>query len=172
MRFVADPVQPLMQAANDDDCENIEPIDISEIITFNSPLSNCPDLRTGFYGEKIVYDYLRKLYSSPPNSAYIKWENEYEESNSFYDILLTKNGKKHYIEVKSTRANDQHLFQLSINQIEAILEHKHYFIYRVYIIKNKLIILNNIWQRLRKQQLSLSLEIKPQWLNKFIDIDQ
>jgi hypothetical protein len=50
-----------------------------------------------------------------------------------YDISLTINDKTQYIEVKSTRAYNQHIFPISINEIEWFLRHKeNYFIYRVY----------------------------------------
>jgi hypothetical protein len=119
----------------------------------------------------MVYQYLQKKYSSQRNSISIKWENENDESNLSYDILLTKNRNKHYIEVKSTRINNENSFQLSINQIEAILQYRQYYhIYRVYTEKKKLIILNNVQQCLEKQHLYCFFTINSQLLNKTFNI--
>jgi hypothetical protein len=154
--------------SDDEQVNNIELIDISSVSTSSSTLMKCPlsrigghddsDLITGRIGEQMVYEYLLYKYRHQSNSVSIKWENHEVESHLPYDILLTKNGKKHYIEVKSTRTNNQNSFQLSIYQIEAILEHKeYYFIYRVYIEENKLIILDNVrWRLKNKQQLTLA----------------
>jgi hypothetical protein len=123
-----------------------------------SPLSRIGGHDTGRIGEQVVYEYLSYEYRHQSNSVSIKWENDEVESHLPYDILLTKNGKKHYIEVKSTRTNNKNSFQLSINQIEAILKYKeYYFIYRVYLKENKLIILDNVrWRLKSKQQLTLA----------------
>ncbi len=109
----------------------------------------------GKIGEQMVYQYLQKKYSSSKSPISIRWENENDESNLPYDISLIKNREKHYIEVKSTRINDENPFQLSINQIESIIQYRQYYhIYRVYTDKKKLIIFNNVQQCLQKQHLS------------------
>jgi len=151
---------------------NIQLIDISSISTSSSTqtknsLSRIAgyddlDLITGIIGEQIVYEYLLNEHDHQSNLVSIKWENEHEESHLPYDILLIINGKKHYIEVKSTRTFNQHSFPLSINQIEAFLQHEEdYFIYRVYIDEKKLIILDKVrWRLKHKQQLSCFLTIE------------
>jgi hypothetical protein len=148
--------------------DNIELIDVSSISTsskyplFRNGGYNDFDLMTGNIGECMVYEYLLDKYRHQSNSVSIKWENEHEESHLPYDILLIENGTKNYIEVKSTRTYNQHSFPLSINQIETILQHtENYFIYRVYIDEEKLIILENIHGRLKhKRHLSCFLTIE------------
>jgi hypothetical protein len=157
---------------------SIELIDVSSITTSNSvlfqSLSNGSgeyegsDLDTGRIGEQMVYKYLINEYRDHPNPVTIRWENQYKETQLPYDILLSENGKIHYIEVKSTRTYNQHIFPISINQIETFLRCKeNYFIYRVYIDEKKFIILDNIrWRLIQKQQLGCFLKIIPISLNE------
>jgi hypothetical protein len=150
-------------------------IDLSDIITtpdfesLKSAIEGNDDLHKrliGGIGEQMVYQYLQKKYSST-NSVSIRWENENDESNLPYDISLIKNREKHYIEVKSTGINDENPFQLSINQIESIIEYRQFYhIYRVYTDKKKLIIFNNVQQCLQKQHLSCFFVINSQLSNK------
>ncbi|CAF3053583.1 unnamed protein product [Rotaria sp. Silwood2] len=112
--------------------ENIKLIDISSISTSSSKPIKSPfdrieengglNLHTGSNGEQTVYEYLLYKYRHQLDSVSIKWKNQNGEAHLSYDILLIENGIKHYIEVKSTRTNDQHSGQLSINKIKAILQ--------------------------------------------------
>jgi hypothetical protein len=157
---------------------SIELIDVSSITTSNSALFHSlsngsgeyegSDLDTGRIGEQMVYEYLLNEYRDHPNPVNIRWENQYKETQLPYDILLSENGKIHYIEVKSTRTYNQHIFPISINQIETFLRCKeNYFIYRVYIDEKKFIILDNIrWRLIQKQQLGCFLKIIPISLNE------
>ncbi|CAF3939998.1 unnamed protein product [Rotaria sp. Silwood2] len=135
--------------------ENIKLIDISSISTSSSKPIKSPfdrieengglNLHTGSNGEQTVYEYLLYKYRHQLDSVSIKWKNQNGEAHLSYDILLIENGKKHYIEIKSTRTHDQHSFQLSINQIKAILQYReNYSIYRIYLEEKKLVILDNI----------------------------
>ncbi|CAF2935268.1 unnamed protein product [Rotaria sp. Silwood2] len=128
---------------------NIELIDVSSITTSNLVLFQSPFDGTG------ECDDLDLITG--------RIENLYGETHRPYDISLTKHGITHYIEVKSTRTYNQHIFPLSINQIETFLKHKeNYFIYRVYIDEKKLIILDNIrWRLIQKRQLACLLRIIP-----------
>ncbi|CAF4033667.1 unnamed protein product, partial [Rotaria sp. Silwood2] len=146
--------------------ENIKLIDISSISTSSSKPIKSPfdrieengglNLHTGSNGEQTVHEYLLYKYRHQLDSVSIKWENQNGEAHLSYDILLIENGKKHYIEIKSTRTHDQHSFQLSINQIKAILQYReNYSIYRIYLEEKKLVILDNIrWCIKHKQQLA------------------
>lgn len=151
---------------------NVELIDLSAITSSNSflfeNLSNgtvefdCTDLTIGRIGEELVYKFLLNAYSNYSGSVNIKWLNEHRESQLPYDILLRLNGNLYYIEVKSTRISNQHLFPISIHQIETFLQLKdNYFIYRVYIDDNKILILDNIRWRLMQQHLACFLRIQP-----------
>ncbi|CAF5071258.1 unnamed protein product, partial [Rotaria sp. Silwood1] len=151
----------VFSTSEDEEIENIELIHASSITPSNGVLlENLSDgtgefesfeLNTGRIGEEMVYKYLLNEYRDHPNPVIIKWLNQNQETHLPYDISLTKNGKTHYIEVKSTRVNNQHIFPLSINQIETFLKlRENYFIYRVYIGEKKFIILDNIPWRLIK----------------------
>ena len=125
----------------------------------NAGLDQC----TGLNGEQMVYEFLQHKYSSQIDSISIKWENEHGESNLPYDILLIDNGKKHYIEVITSRSINRHSFKLSLDEIKAILEYReNYFIYRVFLEEKKLIVLDNIRHRLKQnKQLTCILTFKP-----------
>ncbi len=152
---------------------SMELIDIASITTSNSVLFQSPldgtgdgevsDLITGRIGEEMVYRHLLNEHRDQLNLVSIVWENQHGESYSPHDISLTINGKTQYIEVKSTRTYNQHMFPLSINQIESFLRHKkNYFIYRVYIDENQFNILDNIrWRLIEKKQLACFLRILP-----------
>jgi hypothetical protein len=154
-----------------DQFDNIELIDVSTITPSNSVLfessfdgtADSDGLDTGRIGEEMVYRYLLNEHRNHPTPVTVKWLNQNMESQLPYDIRLTKNGKSYYIEVKSTRTRDQHIFPLSINQIETFLQQReNYFIYRVYIDENKIVILDNIrWRLIQKQQLTCLLQILP-----------
>lgn len=153
--------------------DNIELMDISSITTSNSELFPHPssmtgecdgsDFQTGRIGEQMVYNYLLNKHCNHPSPVIIKWVNQHRETFLPYDIILTKDGKQNYIEVKSTRTNNQHIFPLSIREIETFLsERQNYFIYRVYIDKREFVILDNIrWRLIQKNQLDCLLRILP-----------
>jgi hypothetical protein len=132
------------------------------------------DMLTGLTGEQLVYEYLLNKYPHQLDSVSIEWLNKNKEASLSYDILLTENGIKHYIEVKATRSNNQHTFFLSINQMKAILEHgDNYHIYRVYLKQKKLVILNNIESCLKdRNQLALILTMNPKSLDQDIFTDE
>ncbi|UJR19795.1 hypothetical protein I4U23_022928 [Adineta vaga] len=166
------PRRSLSSESNDKQIDNIQLIDISLIATESSMFTTnlltkignneVLDSDIGIRGEQIIYEYLLNEYRHQLDSVSIKWENEFEESHLPYDILLIRNGKTHYIEVKSTRTCNHSSFPLSFNQIEAIIEHEeNYFIYRISLEDKKLFILDNIRRRLKqKQQLSCFLTIE------------
>lgn len=170
-------LQVTMKKSDDEDFKNIQEIDLSGILTSDlEPLTSTSNKfrrndksnqrMTGDIGEEMVYKYLQKKYSEA-ETVLIKWENENDESNLPYDILLIEKRKKYYIEVKSTRKNNEHSFSLTMNEMKSIFEYrKFYSIYRVYIDEKKLIILTNIEQCLQEQHLSCSLTINPHSLNK------
>ncbi|UJR07466.1 hypothetical protein I4U23_011755 [Adineta vaga] len=160
--------------------DDIELIDVSsitpsDVIFFENQSNgnevlNTLDLITGRMGEEMVYKYLLDKYSHHRNSVCIKWENGHGETFKPHDILLIQNGITYFIEVKSTRTYNQHLFPLSISQIEAFSKYKeNYFIYRVYVDERKFIILDNIrWRLMEKQHLSCFLKITPALPNETI----
>jgi hypothetical protein len=160
-------------ASESEQLDNIELINMSSITPSSSVLFHnlsdvtreCDelDLHTGRMGEEMVYKHLLNKYRDHPSPVIIKWLNQNRETHLPYDILLTKDQKTFYIEVKSTRVVNQHIFPLSINQIETFLQQReNYFIYRVYIDEKKFVILDNIrWRLIQKQQLACLLRIIP-----------
>ncbi|CAF4378094.1 unnamed protein product, partial [Rotaria sordida] len=98
--------------SEDEQIDNIELIDASSITSSNGVLLEHLsdgtgefedlDLDIGRIGEKIVCQYQLNKYRDHSNLITIKWLNQNRETHLPYDILLTKNGKTHYIEVKST----------------------------------------------------------------------
>ncbi|CAF1142611.1 unnamed protein product [Adineta ricciae] len=156
--------------------DNIELVDMSSIANstpglFHS-ISNIAgqcdelDLYTGRAGEEMVYQYLLNEHRDHSSSVNVKWLNEIRESHLPYDIILKKNDKTFYIEVKTTRTCNQHVFPLSINQIETFLQlRENYFIYRVYLDKKKFVVLDNIRWRLSQKQLACLLQILPSLTN-------
>ena len=159
-------IRSLTIESDGESLDNLELIDIPSIPVSSMFLPkkavDLDDLTTGREGEYAVYQYLLNKYRSQSNTVLIEWKNEREESHLPYDILLYVKGIKNYIEVKSTRGSDRHSFPLSIQQIDAISEHtENYFIYRVYLDKKKLLILNKIkWRLQHKQHLSCFLTIE------------
>ncbi|CAM4802546.1 unnamed protein product [Rotaria magnacalcarata] len=153
--------------SEDEQLDRIELTDVASNSVFweNPPGTEefeCFDLKTGYIGEQMVYNYLMNKYRHHPNPVTIKWLNQTRESNLPYDIILIESGKTHYIEVKSTRTHTQHTFPLSIHQIETFIKQReNYFIYRVYIGENKVAILDNIRWRLIQKQLTCFLKILP-----------
>jgi hypothetical protein len=171
---------PDLITSDGEQIDNLELVNVSSVIPASSVLfqnvtieSDELDLHTGRIGEQMVYKYLLNEYHQT-NSVSIRWENQNGETQLPYDILLIKNGKKYYIEVKSTRTNNHHIFPLSINQIENFLQHReNYFIYRVYTDEKKLIILDNIrWRLIQKQQLTCLLRIIPVSTDQTLSTDE
>ena len=157
--------------ADGEEFDHIEAIDISTITSSDSILveslsdgaTEKESLHTGRMGEEMMYKYLLKQHRECPYPVTIKWLNQSQESQLPYDIALTKNGRTQYIEVKSTRTPNQHIFPLSINQIEFLIQQKeNYFIYRVYTDEGKFVVLDNIrWRLISKEQLACFLQIIP-----------
>jgi len=145
---------------------HIDSIKTSNSVLYLSPLNGtghyeASNLITGRNGEKMVYRRLLNEHRDHLKSASIVWQNRDSESYLPYDISLTINDKTQYIEVKSTRTYNQHIFPISINEIEWFLRHKENdFIYRVYTEEKKIVIFNNIlWRLSQKQQLACLLKI-------------
>ncbi|CAF1576856.1 unnamed protein product, partial [Didymodactylos carnosus] len=153
---------------------NVNTINELNITETTTPYSTEHELEdhnmiTGQLGEKFVYKYLLWKYREQSSIIKIEWLNEKQETYLPYDILIKKENEQiDYIEVKTTQLNDQHTFQISIDEIEHILKLPTYFIYRVYNINNPSIcVVNNIKYNLQStRQLGLQMTIKPVPLNQ------
>lgn len=155
--------------------ENIRISNFTDITLSSSALPNPPmntnantssneiDQAIGRWGEEFVYKYLVWKYPD----AEIKWMNETKESGQPYDIqIVHKNAanRKDLIEVKTTRVHKQNTFQISVAELECLLDNqKNYFIYRVYYANDEksstISILNQIKYHLQQKQLALSITI-------------
>ena len=90
-----------------------------EYLTYRDVISNMNKVdgvdweKCGRLGERVVFNVLIQKYRG--TNVSVKWMNEIEESNSFYDLLLT-DGDSHaktFIEVKATRFRDKNAFEIS-----------------------------------------------------------
>ena len=68
---------------------------------------------TGRLGERVCFNVLLQKYRNTKISVH--WVNEREESNAFYDIMLSngESGERTFIEVKATRFRDKNAFEIS-----------------------------------------------------------
>ncbi|CAF2878871.1 unnamed protein product [Rotaria sp. Silwood2] len=134
----------------------------SSSITIN-PADNIVDNNIGRQGEELVFNFLK--WKHPDKQ--VKWMNERKESGEPYDIEIRKNDDIERIEVKTTRIPDQHTFQISIREIQCLLENPmNYHIYRVYYSDNpdltKITILSQVKYHLEQKQLALCMTIMQQ----------
>jgi len=86
--------------------------------------------QVGRFGEALVYQYLMKLHSPVSNSdgaarlVGLEWVNREVESRAPYDLVLRLQEpgntfvSTHYIEVKSTRSDNKHIFEFSLAELE------------------------------------------------------
>lgn len=129
------------------------------LITIN-PINHKSDNTFGRQGEELVFRFLKWKY---PN-AHVKWMNSEKESGLPYDIEMKINNENNFIEVKTTGNHDQHTFQISIAEINCLLNHQtNYHIYRVYYSDDpeltKITILSQVKQHLEQKQLALCMTI-------------
>jgi hypothetical protein len=126
--------------------------------------NNQNDAVIGRRGEELVYKYLQWKY---PDEK-IEWINEYSESGKPFDIRMIRKQTKDQddlIEVKTTRSLTQNTFQISIGEIESLIENQNnYHIYRVYYNSNDELsstigIISQIKHNLQRKQLALSMTI-------------
>ncbi|CAF1112321.1 unnamed protein product [Rotaria sordida] len=128
-----------------------------------NPADNIIDNNTGRQGEEFVFNFLK--WKHPDKQ--VKWMNERKESGEPYDIEIRKNDDIERIEVKTTRISDQHTFQISIREIQCLLENPmKYHIYRVYYSDDpdltKITILSQVKYHLEQKQLVLCMTIMQQ----------
>jgi hypothetical protein len=126
--------------------------------------NNQNDAVIGRRGEELVYKYLQWKY---PDEK-IEWINEHSESGKPFDIRMIRKQTKDQddlIEVKTTRSLTQNTFQISIGEIESLIENQNnYHIFRVYYNSNDELsstigIISQIKHNLQRKQLALSMTI-------------
>ena len=138
--------------------------------------------RVGIWGERLVYHILLLL--SPPDAgATVHWLNEHEETRASYDILLTykpstspsslslhksthpPSENRQYIEVKTTRYNDNNIFELSLQEWEfaTAMPRVQYSIYRVYnagqLAKARVVVVPDVLRYIQCKEVKMCLAL-------------
>lgn len=119
------------------------------------------DLVTGRQGEELVFRILKHTYPADE----VNWMNENGESGKPFDIhRKSANQDEEFIEVKTTRAVDQHTFPISIGEVQFFLKHAtNYYIYRVYLAdrieRSTIAKVHKIEENLKQKQLKLSMTV-------------
>ena len=122
------------------------------------------DRVTGRQGEELVFRILRREHPADE----VQWINADGESGKPFDIYLKlANQEAEYIEVKTTRAIDQHTFLVSIGEVKFFLEHSmNYHIYRVYLAdqigRSTITKIHKIEENLKQKRLKLSMTVMSQ----------
>ncbi|CAE7198124.1 NOV [Symbiodinium natans] len=75
--------------------------------------------KVGRWGEQFVYEYLRKKLEHEDSQKRVIWVNEVEETGFQYDLRIedsTSGDVEAYVEVKTSRAKDKQLFEMSYRE--------------------------------------------------------
>eukprot|EP00924_Labyrinthula_sp_SR-Ha-C_P005440 snap_masked-scaffold_1-processed-gene-31.8-mRNA-1 protein AED:1.00 eAED:1.00 QI:0/-1/0/0/-1/1/1/0/355 len=127
--------------------------------------------RTGSWGEKLVYSYLKKKHEISEASAKAIWVNEIKESLHPYDIRIIYGSENnlsqtHFIEVKSTVSPDKNVFEFSKEELDFMSSRGgkiKYSIYRVFnsgnLEKVWIRVLDNPMDMLNSRRINLCLAI-------------
>jgi hypothetical protein len=125
----------------------------------NSTVSST-DVSTGRQGEEFVYRILQRKYA--PDQ--VKWINAERETGLPYDILIKLSDGDQFIEVKTTRVDDQNTFPISIGEVKCFLQNPtKYSIYRVHYSDSiellKIFKIDKLEQHLTEKKLTLSMTL-------------
>ncbi|CAF2543502.1 unnamed protein product [Rotaria sp. Silwood2] len=145
--------------------KNLNDLDFSLFASTTNKAISIPNFDTdghaGRVGEQIVFQVLKREYST----AKVTWENEITESMSPYDICIEhENGEKEFIEVKTTRLQNENSFFVSGQEVKFFLDHpENSSIYRVYhadpIESSTITQINRIKDNLDTQNLKLVMTL-------------
>ncbi|CAJ1332191.1 unnamed protein product [Effrenium voratum] len=75
--------------------------------------------QVGRWGEEFVYNYLKSKLESEEGGKRVVWVNEVEETGFQYDLRIEDSGSGEvdaYVEVKTSRAKDKQLFEMSYRE--------------------------------------------------------
>ncbi|CAE7717581.1 NOV [Symbiodinium sp. CCMP2592] len=75
--------------------------------------------KVGRWGEQFVYEYLQKKLEHEDSQKRVVWVNEVEETGFQYDLRIedsTSGDVEAYVEVKTSRAKDKQLFEMSYRE--------------------------------------------------------
>ena len=131
-------------------------------------VNSCDHHAVGRWGEALVYNFL--LLTRP--EAEITWMNIDNESNAYYDIVMSNLPEKNraqslqftrFIEVKTTKFHDKNVFQISPWEYEFLCKHPRpkYDIYRVYgaPTQPRIVIYEDVFQLIQEKEISLCLAV-------------
>ncbi|CAF3611465.1 unnamed protein product [Rotaria sp. Silwood1] len=145
--------------------KNLNDLDFSLFASTTNKAISIPNFDTdghaGRVGEQIVFQVLKREYPT----AKVTWENEITESMSPYDICIEhENGEKEFIEVKTTRLQNENSFFVSGQEVKFFLDHpENSSIYRVYhadpIESSTITQINRIKNNLDTQHLKLVMTL-------------
>lgn len=128
----------------------------------------------GRLGECLVYQYLKSRLeqTSPSKAAYrVQWLNDVEDSRAPYDLVVdpaTSSGSlsgRIFVEVKSSRYDDNNVFQLTLWEWEFLLQQPAvpYHVYRVFSVldkrKTRIVVLTNVRRLVEMGRIQLCLSI-------------
>lgn len=140
----------------------------------------------GRWGEALVYHHLvtaaaattvtkcdgcPKSSTNNKNIVTVEWMNQVAETKACYDLIVTRmdtitgRAYRHYIEVKSTRYNDNNVFEISLREYEFAmgLPRVQYSIYRVFnagdINKVRIVIIPDLYSFISQQKVKLCVAL-------------
>lgn len=103
--------------------------DVQQQAVFSEIKSQEVREEVGFWSEKFVHKYLELT----GKYDQVDWVNQDGESGKPYDIVVSKDGKKHYIDVKGTPSQDKNIIYLSEKEWLFMLDQgEAYSIFRLY----------------------------------------
>ena len=140
-----------------------------------TPQESYVNYEIGRIGECIVFQYLRRQFEtklSPSTKApmyNVCWLNAIEDSRAAYDLTVDPSssvgGVRIFVEVKSSRYDDNNVFQLSLWEWDFLSQEPtvQYHIYRVFSVldkqKTRIVILTNIRRLVELGRVQICLSI-------------
>ncbi|XP_024517181.1 uncharacterized protein LOC9630255 [Selaginella moellendorffii] len=118
-----------------DDAQELSVVDRDKLVS-SRPANREQQEVTGRNGEKMVYEHLCRKHGQ---DAMVSWVNEEVETGCAYDIVVEwSDGRKKFVEVKSTRSSSKDWFELSPWEWEfASKMGDGYSIIRIQMLQNK-----------------------------------
>ena len=96
-------------------------------------------LQVAVWGEKLVHSFLLQLRDKDADVRAVRWMNGEAESGAPYDFVVRTCDPQHreevdvFVEVKTTRSRSKAFFEISRQQYDFALQHRHnYHLYRVF----------------------------------------
>lgn len=141
--------------------------ELVSIIPWQEPVMPRSSKSTGRWGEALVYHYLQ---ATLPSSCSVTWVNQDGETNAAYDMKIFDGavGGLHgtvFADVKSTWADDRHVFPLSLDEWKFItgLPKVQYDIYRVYNAGDpnrvRIVVYHDVEKLVQERMVSLCLAV-------------